>query len=196
MEMARTLAEAYYQFMPPGRLGCDIGSVKDFLISDHFHLGATPAEHIRHLRNTICPDQSPGLADIKTATLGRGQRIIRQSHDTLQHLVRHSSGFRLTFVLSEQIWGPWTQGTLEVVRPFYVVAKQKGMRVRIYGHPDSNNYPILRIDGYYKLSAEDWHGFCEEQRGCRGENDAENPSDDDARSEDAYLHWESGEFRD
>ena len=181
MDMAREVAAAYYRAMPADRLGYDITRLRDFLVYDHFHLDVVPAEHIRHLRITVSPVECARLSMVINETIcisEAGQQIVNMRLKELD-LIRHKVGFRLTVVLGFGIWGAWTEQTMEAFRGTYEALKAEGMEFRIYGQSSKAHYPVLRIDGYFKMSREQWYKFVSGQARDEGDFDAEHSDDED-----------------
>jgi len=187
--MAREVITAYYAVMPPGRLGANLLSLRDCLTRGHFHLNLTPANFIRHLRITISPVHTSALGieiNGHVNISSEGHVIINTELQSLQ-TIRDKTGFRLTIVLSDGIWGEWTEQTLERLRDTYAALTQAGMRVRIYGYPNRSTQPIVWIDRFFSMGLEKWYTFCDLYRSLSDDTVGEQPSDDDAASDSALT---------
>jgi hypothetical protein len=161
MDMAREAAATYYHVMAPDGLGFNITTLKAFLTNDLFYLSLTPAPHLYRLRVTIrsilCPKFDTGIKGSRKGAVYQyifmssdGQRFVRESLESLEK-VQHKSGFWLTIVLGDGIWGAWTENTMEELSPVYYKYQQAGMRTRIYGRPSREDLAILLIERYYTM---------------------------------------------
>jgi hypothetical protein len=167
LAFARGVVTAYYKFMNPERLGYNIHCLYKFLLYDHFHLGVTPAKHIRHLRLLVSPVHNAKLAMIinyNVCISSNGQILTKDGLELLRS-IENKRGFRLTVVLGDGIWGSWIEQTLETLRTIYDELKNSGMRIRVYGKPGPSNDRMQRLDNYFKLSFKDWVIACREARG-------------------------------